>query len=370
MGAQPESHSRRRPTEAAGAGSMSEDISELFGIMSSMIPSSLLDDEGWQRITDRVEGLPGWETLMQGPGLEFRLGDLEPSADLFVAMEHKSTLLDHYIAVGEDAPAESSAAARGRMCADMIATGESWPTRAILEYDIVEVPDGEHRAPGVFLHTQPPKEPTRHGVPAPATLAAAIAGAAGWLEDEIETAAWERSFAALPPGGEVAWIGAFPGRSPRAIGQLVGGIAHQSVPGYLRGLGWTGAVARVEKLLADFSDVMGGLALSVGITAEGPLLRLGLELYPAVDNADLSPWWVTDASHWRPAVERLERMGLCVPEKAAGLLALPGTDRLYDHRGAFVALRGINHIKVIVNGEDVAAKAYVGMTLAPFDGTV
>ena len=61
--------------------------------------------------------------------------------------------------------------------------------------------------------------------------------------------------------------------------------------------------------------------------------------------------------------------GWCRPEKAQGLLEWPGREQLFTEQGLASCYKGINHLKLVITGDDVEAKAYCGLLyklLKPF----
>ena len=199
---------------------------------------------------DRVGDLPGWETESNA-GFDFRLGVSEAATDFVVAIIPGHPLLDYYICQREAAEPNSPLSALGRFLSRMAATASEppvgdWFTSAMLEYDIAEPLSGARPDPGIFLrlnygtgaHQPAPSLPT------PGQLTAQIADAVGWNSNENERRAVEQALAALPPGSEVAHIGAMPGRELRAVRLIVRSV-EEEVPHLLERMGWLGLAARL-----------------------------------------------------------------------------------------------------------------------------
>lgn len=51
--------------------------------------------------------------------------------------------------------------------------------------------------------------------------------------------------------------------------------------------------------------------------------------------------------------------------KAAGLRAWPRLERLFGADGAYRVHQTLNHVKVMIEGVRISAKAYAGMALVP-----
>lgn len=199
----------------------------------------------------------------------------------------------------------------------------------------------------------------------PRTAAAGIAAAVGWEPAEGERRAVERVFGALPTGGEVAHIGALPGRAPRALRILVQRLDTAEVPGFLERVQWAGDSGGVVSALSGFRDICRRFRLAVDVSARGTGPRLGVELFIRDQWDREDDWLGTNIDDWRPVVERLQARGWCLPEKARGLLAWPGIRQLYDARGVHLLYLGINHVKLVVEHGGVRAKAYTGLRCAP-----
>ncbi|MCY4580288.1 MAG: hypothetical protein OXD31_14745 [Chloroflexi bacterium] len=339
---------------------MTEEFRDIAPELQPFVPCSLIDGRGWGRILDRAGGLPGWAAVASA-GFEFRLiGDA--SADLAVAVFPGSALLDYYVARGKAATPGSAAMSLGRFFAQ--ATGSEansgWFESAMLEYDVAVAEPGQPIDPGLFMRLVHHR-PDWPSLPHPGILAATMANAMGWTEDEKEVRAVERVFAALPPNCQIGQIGAMPGRGLRAIRLIVDGVESEDVSDCLGRLGWPGQTGKAVAVLDEMGDVAPVFRLSLDVLADGLSPRLGLELYPPEQRKGFDRWLTTGIGDWRPIVDRLEALQWCLPDKASGLLDFPGLDKLFDERGVFVLYRGINHVKVTIEADDLSAKAYAGL---------
>ena len=338
---------------------------DIVPVLQPVVPPSLIDGWGWERLLDRVGSLPGQATE-GGIGFEFRLAG-DAGADLAVGVAPSSPLLDYYVDRGRAAQPGSAAMSLGRFFA-RVAGGRfasrcpysGWFESAMLEYDVVEALPGRPADPGLFIRLVHDR-PDRPSLPPPGDLAATLVDAVGWTEDEGWPRAVEHVFAALPPKGRIGQIGAMPGRSHRAIRLIVDCVDAEEVPDFLGRLGWPGRAGKAMAALDDMDDVAPVFRLSLDVSVDGLSPRLGLEFYPPGEQKDLDHWLTTGRSVWRPIIERLEALQWCKPEKARGLLDLPGLDRLFDERGISVLYRGINHVKVTITADDLSAKAYAGL---------
>ena len=316
---------------------------------------------------ERVGSLPGW-VVSAGVGFEYRLvGDA--STDLAVGVAPGSPLLEYYIARGRAAGPGSSAMALGWFFAGATDRGTTpgcpcsdWFDGAMLEYDVAGAAPEQSTDPGLFIRLVHDR-PDWPSLPTPGVLAATLAEAVGWTEYDDEVRAVERAFAALPPGGRVGQIGAMPGRELRAIRLIVDGVGAAAVADCLGRLGWPGQAGKAMAVVDEMGDVASVFRLSLDVSADGLSPRLGLEFYPPGEEKDVDHWLTTGRSAWRPIIERLVARQWCQPEKARGLLDFTGLDKLFDERGVLLLYRGINHIKVTIEADDLSAKAYAGLRL-------
>ena len=341
----------------------------------SLTPPELLDSGGWDRLLNQAERLPR-SVADTSFGFEFHLAEPAADADLCVVVLPGSDLSRHYVAEG--ARAEPGAPPAARAAAAALAAGlreqagnpESYLARAVagvmLEYDLAGLaPDRPPPAPGVFLAARPAASGPRAGRPEhrdPAGLLAALAVTVGWNGHEDMLGAVERIYAALPERGYVFQAGALPARSPRAFRIVVAGVGKEEVPALLERVEWPGPVGEAADVLASMDGLDFRVVVSLDVTARGPGPRLGLELYRA------TRWFEADRKVWRPLIARIEGRGWCLPAKAEGLRRWPGVERLIGGEKIRLVRQGVNHVKVVVEGgARTVAKAYVGMSVRPYE---
>ena len=348
---------------------MSENFGDVFPRLRRFIPSSLLDGPWRGRLEERVGELPSWLTLNYA-AFEFRLGDPAPAADYFVSLAPGRPSLEYFVRQGEDAKPDSPEAALDRVFARMNGVAPpsepslaGWFRASMLEYDIAEVPSDLNPAPGVFLALQPESELDKDVTDSrtPDRLAAAIANAVGWEEDDEERRSVERVFAALPRDGVVDQIGAVAQREPRSIRLIMDGLKQRNMPALLKRLKWEGSARKVMDILEEMRDVTPVFRLAVDVAANGVGPRLGLEMYRPRKPSNLDYWLTSGRNAWRPVVDYLEEMKWCLPEKGAGLRAFPGIERLFEEKGMSILYKGINHFKLSIEGDAIEAKAYAAL---------
>ena len=329
-----------------------------------LIPETLLDSSGCKRLLYQTGDLPGRATAT-GFGLELRLGEAAPVADIAIPVAFGIDLARHFVDVGVAAEERSPAGALARRLMRPGGFGPEIDDSVILEYDAASaVPEGVP-VPGVFLRLRGEAGP--HAVASSGRIVETLEDLAAWEPDFGERRAVERAFAALPERAHVHHVGVLPGRTPRAIRLVIRNIAAPGISGYLARLGLTQPAVTLATVLSTMHDLCDSPWLSLDVTARGVSPRIGLEFGPRGEGPDRKPgtWRRTGLWHWRPMIDRLDETGWCLSRKVGGLRDWPGREAVFEEQGAFVVYRGINHIKVVVNGEAVHAKAYVGLSYIP-----
>ena len=117
-------------------------------------------------------------------------------------------------------------------------------------------------------------------------------------------------------------------------------------------------------------DVSSRFRLALDVTADGLPPRLRLEMYALGERGTLDSWLTTGRNTWRSVVERLEAMKWCLPEKGVSLFDFTGLEKFYGEKGVFILYKGINHVKLTLEGDAVQAKAYTGPGFPSTSATV
>ena len=351
------------PWEAL-VGAREASFADVLRELRPLFPPSLLDGEGWTRLLERVAELPA--AAAQLFGFEFRLGDVNPSADVCVPVS--SDIADRFLREargGRSLPPSQAALAH---CVSDFGRADSalarWAASALLEYDIAALSSGSRYTPGIYFILRNEPGSPGHDVQdcAHRDIAPALANACGWTPDLAEERELERVINALPRGARVGQAGAMPERARRAIRVVVWDVDAQATPAFLERLRWPGRIGFASGILTDLLAVGGPrFGLSIDVTAQGVGHRLGLELLAG----DGRGWRTTTRSDWQPCVERLVERGWCTVAKAEGLLEWPGYQKCYAANAIFLAHQGINHSKITIVGDVVKAKGYVGMSFVP-----
>ncbi|MDE0702579.1 MAG: hypothetical protein OXH59_02535 [Rhodospirillaceae bacterium] len=334
--------------------------------LRAWIPESLLAGEGWDRLLHRIGDLPAAASA-NACGFEMRLGEPEPVADFSVSVE-EGPVARHLADDGAEAPPCSPEAWLARHCAGTPGP-DDWIDWMVLAYDIVAGGGVRRLAPAIYL--SPASLRCSLGtLQCKVKLAGALGRAAGRNDFNQERRALTQTVEALPPGATIVFAAVAPDRKPRSIRLVVAGVTPPQLGPFLDRLEWKGSIPAMLRFLSGMNDVSTRFMLAIDVaSARGALAPLGMEMYPVRSNsvddgALLSTWRTTTASDWRAMVNRLVTKGLCVPEKAAGLVAWPRHHNVYGAQGVFRLHMGINHVKVTFREERIEAKAYTGLKLS------
>ena len=131
---------------------------------------------------------------------------------------------------------------------------------------------------------------------------------------------------------------------------------------FLERLEWAGSIVQLERALHWLDRWRNGanaLSVACDVSAEGISTRLAFELF----RRDL--WHRGRARFWAPLIGHFVEKGWCTRDKAAALLSWPEGDYLLTDRRVYRFLTGINHLKLVIHGDRIASKAYMGAFLLP-----
>lgn len=334
--------------------------------LRAWIPESLLAGKGWDHLLHRIGDLPA-AAAANACGFEMRLSEPEPAADFSVTVVD-GPVARHLATDGTGGPPGTPEAWLTRHCAGTPGP-DDWIDWMVLAYDIVAGGGARRLAPMVYLSPASLRHPLG-AAKSQVRLAGALGRAAGRNDFNQERRSLARTIEALPPGATIIFAAAVPNRRPRSIRLVVAGVTPPQLGPFLDRLEWKGSIPAVLQFLSGMNDVSTYFMPAIDVAPGGALAPLGLEIYPNRSNsvdyrALLSTWLTTTASDWRGMVDRLVTMGLCLPEKAAGLIAWPKCHNVYGAQEVFRLYMGINHVKVTFREGRVEAKAYAGLRFFP-----
>ena len=346
-------------------------IRDLLGGLRPQFPDSLLSGRGWDNLLEQVGDIPFDEKLTCG--FEMPLGDPEPASDFSVVVAPGS-ITKYFISLGrgqnEASPTETWLS---RHLVDK--TGhDDWIDWILLAYDIIDTAPSERAVPAVHLNPGPSREPELNRS-ALATLAKSLSRISGQSDDAYEHRALSAAYDALPDEAKIVFAGVTSRLNTRSVRLVVADIPENSLSAYLERLNWKGSTQRVIKFLSDMKEVSNRYLLSIDLTDQGALPRLGLEMYPThlhcVDYRYLLTTWLSTAkADWERFVKHTVNLGLCLPAKANGILSWPRSKNVFTDNRVFRLYLGINHVKFVIDGQSVHAKAYTGLNYAPVEKSV
>ena len=324
--------------------------SVLDDVVRSRIPARLIDEPGWARLLEGMSGLPAWAA--DGTfGFECDLSVAEAWADLSLSVAPEAAMAGWLVERGRREGADAPAAALADYF-DELARPGSFLARlfkaAILEYDIPPAPEaGVLPAPGLFLCLRRGRGPeyVNAGI-----IDAVLAFATASTPDPRRLRVLEAIWRAFPPGVRLPWCAVMQGRSPAPM--RLGLICRRTmIPALLRAMGHPGRLAAVEDVLAMIEDLPDRLCLSLDMTPEGLVPRLGIEMHVGTP---------TGRDGWNGLLSSMADRGWILPDKGAALAGCAGSERFFGRDGETTTLSwGVNHVKVVIGERETTAKGYI-----------
>ena len=344
-------------------------LGELLEQHRTRISPGLIGGEGWNRLVERARGLP--PNLAAFPfGFELPLHEHRPGADLGVSVVGGTRAAAFFEERGRSEDADPSTRGVVRLL-DATSPAESRlrdvvGRKMMLEYDIHSLEDGADPAPGIFL--QPAERPIVGDRAAQRfrdidVVLDAIASAIGWELDAAEGALIERMYLALPPNARMGSFGAFPARGRGFRLAMTGLRTTAEVMALLEGSDWSGEHAVVASTVSRLEERGAFLHLGVHVDIRdgglGP--TLGLSLFTRDREPKDGRYWLDRPDYWTALIDAIRERDLAVPEKLSELARWSSNaETLFCESGAFVLMRGIHHIKLVVSGGRIdQVKGYV-----------
>ena len=348
-------------------------MDRLLSAVLEIVPDAILSGPGRERTLRWASQFPAF-ALESTFGFESRLDEDRAECDLFLSVQPGSRFANHLIRRGAHAQATVEARGLGRFLAEVADPQgflSQWFHTVILEYDLVAARALDTEPPGVFIephgsifdlsaHSKPIGHggalTCNHGV-----MTSAISWAVGRAPNDAEQEAMGRVHRALPRGAAIEHLGALPGRKPRAV-RLVLRMPKTEVPPFLERLQWTGSTVQLGRLLHwtnRWRESETALNVAFDLSAEGLSTRLAFELYLG------ELWRRRGARFWAPMIGHFVENGWCTRAKGAALRSWPGGDYLLTEGAVYRLLTGVNHLKLVLDGDRIASKAYMGAFLLP-----
>lgn len=335
-------------------------LSEVFTGIRSWTPESLIGDDGWQLLTQKVGYLPA--DASRFCAFEIKLDDPNPVSDFAVALAGLETM-QYYIDEGSKAPQGTVQGWLGEYLAN-------WPNDQFesvwLAYDVTRE---RAELPMIDLMPSMGENPGKISVPT-LNLAELLCTVAGVGEVTQIPSVMVNAFNALPHNAGIAFVGAAPGREPKRVRFIVYGLSKRNISMYLERLDWSGSFSTIVAALDLMCDHASRFMLVLDIHAHGIMPEVALEFYPdsiRVENerALLGSWLIGGATDWPKLLEHLGEHQLCFSEKGQAILSWPCHDRFLTSGQAFRLHTAISHIKLTVANERLRSKAYVGLSFLP-----
>lgn len=155
-------------------------------------------------------------------------------------------------------------------------------------------------------------------------------------------------------------IGLMSARAMPAVRLCVFDLPPADLPDLVAAIGWTGNVARLAALIEAFRPHADFVGLHFDLAAQA-LPRVGIEPGFAASSWQRQPHL---EPRWAGQFDVLQREGALSEAKRAALLAWPGHDRLIVEGRPTALLRGLSHVKLVLNGDGSSeAKGYYGLAL-------
>ena len=355
-----------RPHRAAST-ALDGSLDVVLRAVCHALPSAVLSREGTADLLSHVSHLPAC-ALETTFGFESRLSDANPACDFFLTAEPGTRFGRYLVERGARDDAAPPETALGWYLTEVGRPGgflSRWLSNAILECDVVEAHAHRPAPMGVFLEAHGRDDdahPLVHGTRRreklgnPGVMTAAMAAAVGRGESPRERVAVEALFAALPEGAGCSHVGAFPLREPRAL-RVVFSMAMRESAGFLDRVGWCGDRDRLVRLSDNLDPLLPRIGLACDVDASGLRPRVGFELYRGLG------WTDTPTTRWQVLLDYLGERGLVTPEKARAVRLWRNRETLFGEQGVATLISGVNHLKLVLDGAAVQAKAYVGARL-------
>ena len=347
-------------------------MGELLGHFRNRVSPVLIGDRQWERILECAGNLP--VTMGALPfGFELPLHETGPVADLGVSLASGTRPAEFFRERAHNDRTDATARAITRLFRQMDAEDpalrEIVGRKLMLEYDIGSAHNGDIGVPGMFV--RPGERPivgTAGQTNDVGTVVDALVSCVGWEGNDAERKNAERVYLAQPEDTRLDSFGVFPSRSRSIRLAIMGFKARRELCSYLENTGWPGRTEAVDAVIARFRKraniVRTGVNVDVREGGLGP--TLGLTLIVRQRYTKDSRYWLDGLTDWDPFLEALKQEDLVVQDKLAALagwVSRPTT--LFARSGRFVLLRGIHHIKLVMDGNELQkAKAYVFMVLS------
>ena len=349
-------------------------MGDLLSNFRQWISPQLIDKDQWERVLDCASGLPISMAALPF-GFELPLHDSRPIADFGASLASNTQTSIDLRSDTQTGDGRENIVPILRLFDQMEASNPSLRDiigrKLMLEYDIGSANSHEQIAlkPGMFV--RPSETPIIGGSDqdeAVDLVAKSLLGALGWPVSDGLRNHLQSIYRAQSSEVRMDSIGVFPSRSRNIRLAIIGLDNERGIGSFLRQIHWPGNVDAVnlikQQILDQVETATTGVNLDVGDTGVGSTLGLTLSIKKRYTHAP--NYWIDGSDEWDPFLSALEKESLVKIEKLP-LLAKWVTKPmpLFGKSGQFLLMRGIHHIKLVIEGDKLTRiKAYVFMVLS------
>ncbi len=337
-----------------------------LNLIYETIPSELLNDDGYHRLTAVTDMLPA--ALTNFWGLESRLHESAPLTDILFEIKRNTT--GHRLLTGECASGLDQLCRMHPIWQQIRRFASHWlQDQSLLNSHILnlwlefdtEKPVSPEAAseligqPSVFLGFRS-ADLTIH------QLRELLLQSGELLQFPAETLDKLVSFiGSIPPPGQLFQLGSMLGRPCRDVRVCINKLSVHEIPDWLADMGWQGDTRALKAALDVLTPMVRTMAVDLNLTETGISEKIGIECYLDWDRKDLHPWSCL--------LDRLDDFVCIHPSKRSGLLRYPGDLPLPASRRkessdtlSLLLFKMIHHIKLGFHSSGMEdAKAYLAV---------
>jgi len=339
-------------------------LSADLNLVYSTMPSGLLNQEGYSRLSALLDMLPA--ALTNFWGLECRLNEQAPLADML--LEIKRGTPGHKLLAGHSSSAvddlcrdypiwrETRSFAQQWLCAETLINRHV--LNLWLEFDTEKALScddaiGLIGQPSVFLGFSSAQLPMDE-------LRELLNEAASFLKISKDTQEKIVSLIkSIPPTGQLFQLGSMLGRPGKDTRLCFNKLSPGLIPQWLSNSGWHGNTQVLTETLGMLDPLVRALAIDLNLTETGISDKIGIECY--VD------WSERNTDLWAYLLDRLKEYIHIHPSKHSGLLLYPAElslpiSRRKDSGLNLLLFKMLHHIKLGFHGNTLSdAKAYLAI---------
>ena len=349
-------------------------LSDVLALIDPQLGPALLDATGRSALHHVADCIPS--RLSPFWGLEMRLGDPAPRADLLWQVAQGTGGIPTLAGRNPEQPAASIAGAlRGRSL--------FWRELGRFAEEWLDSPDWLRRLSNIWLEVDTASVAASSGPKLDACLDRAslfwgpnlrVSGSDRdllgnlaplghrFFELELDQAQINAIANAIPEKGQIFQMGVMGARAMPVVRLCVKNLDAGMKEQWLAEIGWPGDLACLRDTLARLAPLCGEMALNVDILPDRMSPKLGIEIYPRER--------ILSMETWQPLHDELLAQGLARANKLAALKGFPSLRR-YRQYGVwrrtpptgYPALgTNLHHLKLVfVENAVVEAKAYLAV---------